>query len=271
MREGKHPMQTKRQAMLVGLGAAAGLGGLALGAGAIPVAADEADDAATAGETRTYVLVHGAWFGGWVWRDVAPALRALGHEVWTPTLTGLGERKHLAGSGYDLNTHVQDVVALIEMEDLRDVHLVGWSYGGMVTTGVLARVPDRIASMIYLDAFVPEDGKSLNDYAGISPSAAPLEPLSFEAMAFTDAEAIAFAEPRVTVQDSRTFSTPVEAIPRPDIPFTYVRFTRFGNPMFDQFLAEFEAAGHATHEIDSGHIGMLDHVPEVVELLANVE
>ena len=112
---------------------------------------------------HTYVLVAGAWHGGWVWRDVIPGLRSRGHAVTAPTLTGLGERRH-SGHDADLQTHVEDVVAHIEMEDLRDVTLVGWSYGGMVITGALARIPDRVKSMVYLDAFVPEDGVAAIDY-----------------------------------------------------------------------------------------------------------
>src|SRR5580698_648450 len=114
-------------------------------------------------EKRTFVLVHGGWCGGWLWRDVAPALQKLGHVVTTPTLTGLGERRHLGNSTATLSTHIEDIVAHIEMEGFQDVFLVSQSYGGMVATGTLTRIPDRIRSMIYLDAFVPEDGKSLVD------------------------------------------------------------------------------------------------------------
>jgi pimeloyl-ACP methyl ester carboxylesterase len=114
---------------------------------------------------RTYVLIHGGWYGGWVWRDVVPELRGLGHAVSAPTMTGVGERKHLISDSVGLTTNVDDIVHHIEMEGLRDIHLVGWSYGGMVATGVLARMPNRVRSVIYLDAFVPENGKALADYA----------------------------------------------------------------------------------------------------------
>ena len=113
--------------------------------------------------THTYVLIAGAWHGGWVWRQVAAGLRAIGHEVTAPTLTGLGERRHI-GENVDLDTHIEDVIAHIEMEGLTNVTLVGWSYGGMVITGVLARIPEKIKAMIYLDAFVPANGKALVDY-----------------------------------------------------------------------------------------------------------
>ncbi|HWY91708.1 MAG TPA: alpha/beta hydrolase, partial [Chthoniobacterales bacterium] len=110
-------------------------------------------------ERHTFVLVHGGWCGGWIWRYVAPALRERGHVVTTPTSTDLGERRHVGNRIATLSTHIEDIVAHIEMEGFQDVTLVSQSYGGMVATGTLA----RIRSMIYLDAFVPEDGKSLVD------------------------------------------------------------------------------------------------------------
>lgn len=109
----------------------------------------------------TFVLVHGGWQGGWSWRLLARVLRAGGHEVFAPTLTGLGERAHLAGMAINLDTHIADVVGTILCEDLRDVILVGHSYGGMVITGVADRVAERIARLVYLDALVPEDGDTL--------------------------------------------------------------------------------------------------------------
>jgi pimeloyl-ACP methyl ester carboxylesterase len=114
----------------------------------------------------TFVLVAGAWAGGWAWRRVTPTLRAAGHEVHTPTLTGLGERAHLASPQVNLDTHIQDIVSLLEVEDLRHVILVGWSYSGMVVTGVLDRVPERLTHVVYLDAEVPRDGESEFDVAG---------------------------------------------------------------------------------------------------------
>ena len=107
----------------------------------------------------TFVLVHGAWHGGWCWKRVAALLRQAGHEVFTPTLTGLGERAHLMHEGIDLNRHIQDILAVLQWEELSDVVLCGHSYGGMVVTGIADKVPERIRSLIYLDAFVPADGQ----------------------------------------------------------------------------------------------------------------
>jgi len=111
----------------------------------------------------TVVLVHGGWGGGYAWQHVARRLRAAGHEVYTPTLTGLGERVHLATPQVDLGTHIADVVNLLEAEDLSAVALAGHSYGGMVITGVAQCVPQRLDELIYLDAFVPRDGDALLD------------------------------------------------------------------------------------------------------------
>ena len=102
----------------------------------------------------TFVLVHGAWAGGVVWRQLAPRLRKAAHEVYAPTLTGIGDRKHLLNREIDLDTHIQDVIGVIDDEDLSDIVLVGHSYGGMVISGVADRVPEKVASLVYLDAFV---------------------------------------------------------------------------------------------------------------------
>jgi pimeloyl-ACP methyl ester carboxylesterase len=109
------------------------------------------------------VLVHGAWFGAWVWRDVASGLREMGHVVTTPTLTAIGERRYLGGASPNLSTHIKDVALHVEMEDLEDITLVGWSYGGLLTAGGLPPIEHRIKSMIYLDAFLPENGKAIID------------------------------------------------------------------------------------------------------------
>ena len=111
----------------------------------------------------TFVLVHGATHGGWCWKRVVPLLRAAGHEAYAPTLTGLGERAHLAHPGIDLATHVQDVVGVFEYEDLDRVVLVGHSYAGAVIAGVADRLPGRIAHLVYLDGAVAGAGQAVLD------------------------------------------------------------------------------------------------------------
>ena len=114
--------------------------------------------------SATFVLVHGAWHGGWCWTRVSPLLRAAGHTVFTPTLTGLGERSHLLTRDVDLETHITDIVQVLEFEDLENVVLVGHSYGGMVITGVADKVSGRISQLVYVDAMLPENGKAITDY-----------------------------------------------------------------------------------------------------------
>lgn len=114
----------------------------------------------------TFVLIPGGWCGGWVWKYVTPPLRRAGHEVYPITLTGMGERAHLAHKDVDLDTHIQDVVNVLVYEELTDVWLVGWSFGGMVIAGVADRVPERLGQLVYLDAAEPQDGQSNYDMAG---------------------------------------------------------------------------------------------------------
>ncbi len=118
---------------------------------------------AAGSEMADFVLVHSAWFGGWCWNKLVPLLSGHGHSVHTPTLTGLGERSHLAHPGIVLQTHVDDVVNMLTYEDLRGVILVGTSSSGAVITAVADRAPDRISQLICLDAFVPGDGQALWD------------------------------------------------------------------------------------------------------------
>ncbi len=116
--------------------------------------------------SKTFLVCHGAWGAGYGWRKMHPLMAAAGHRLVTPSYTGLGERSHLAHQGIDLEFHVNDMLQVLKYEDLSDVVLLGHSYGGMVATGVADRARDRIAQLIYLDAFVPEDGQSLFDLTG---------------------------------------------------------------------------------------------------------
>ncbi len=111
----------------------------------------------------TFVLVHDAWHGGWCWRKLAPFLHARDHQVYMPTLTGLGEHSHLLKREIGLETHIQDVVSLLTFEDLSDVILIGHGYGGMVISGAAEQAAQRITRLVYFDAFVPQDGQSCFD------------------------------------------------------------------------------------------------------------
>jgi pimeloyl-ACP methyl ester carboxylesterase len=187
----------------------------------------------------TFLIIHGAWSAGWAWTRFRPLLRERGHEVFTPTCTGLGERAHLASPQVSLDTHIADMLAVLDYEDLHDVVLVGHSYGGMVATGVADRAAARIAQLVYLDAFVPQDGQSAFDL--IPPKARdrnqdqarrdgdgwllPANPLPPD----TDPADVAWALPRRRMQPIGAFSTPVRlsgavnALPR-----SYIYCTRSG-------------------------------------------
>jgi pimeloyl-ACP methyl ester carboxylesterase len=177
------------------------------------------DDRAEGIGMATFVLVHGAWGGAWSWNKfVAPLLRDAGHAVFTATLTGLGERSHLATPDVSLDTHVQDVVNVLFYEDLSDVILVGHSYGGMVITGVADRAPERLRLLVYLDASTPADGQAIVDW-----SPGRREAVTEQARAEGEgwkippgdlppdqpAEITAWATPRRAYQPLRTFLEPI--------------------------------------------------------------
>jgi pimeloyl-ACP methyl ester carboxylesterase len=113
--------------------------------------------------SKTFLVCHGAWSAGWAWKKMHPLMQAAGHRLVTPTYTGLGERAHLAHPAINLDTHIEDMLNVIKYEDLRDIVLIGHSYGGMVATGVADRARDKVRQLIYIDAFVPQDGQSLLD------------------------------------------------------------------------------------------------------------
>lgn len=230
-------------------------------------------------EKNTFVLIHGAFYGGWVWRDVVRGLRQMGHAVTAPTLAGLGERRHLEWRTASLATHIEDVVAHIEMEDLNDVSLVGWSYGGMVSTGVFARLQNKIKSMIYLDAFVPDDGKALIDYQvprsrAIAETSKeqdfPIPPYPVEHFGVTDPAIVDFIKARQSPQPWRTFFEPVKLPRRPTIPISYIRCMAFKNPPFDEALNRMRAdpAVRVT-ALDAGHLCMLTNPQETINSLTD--
>jgi len=180
----------------------------------------------------TFVLVHGAWGGAHGWRHVRRLLTTAGHEASAPGLTGVGERVHLVSPQIGLGTHVTDVVHHVVYEDLRDVVLVGFSYGGMVVTGALDAIGNRVRSLVYVDAFVPGDGDSVHSLLG-SPGAGPPPPgqtwlVDGPARGYDDPAEEAFAVVRRTPQPIGCFTEPVRlSRPLEDWPFsrTYVRAT----------------------------------------------
>jgi len=236
----------------------------------------------------TIVLVHGAWHGGWCWKRVTPLLRAAGHEVYTPTLTGLGDRVHLLGPDITLSTHIDDVVNLLSYEDLTDVLLVGHSYGGMVITGAAEKVPERLAHLVYLDAFVPTDGRSLIDY--YAPEVAErwkaracsegrgygIPPTPPEVLGVSRDDDLAWVRPKLGQQPLRTFLDPVQlsnAAAR-DLPRTYIYCSspwvgRVGP--FGQF-ANWIRTDHDWHylEMATGHDAMVTAPRELATTLIEI-
>jgi pimeloyl-ACP methyl ester carboxylesterase len=230
---------------------------------------------------RTYVLIHGAWFGGWVWKGTAAALRADGHTVYAPSLTGLGDRRHLLRPGINLDTHSDDIVNLITDEELRDVVLVGWSYGGMVVGNVLARAPDKVASVVYLDAFLPDAGRSLasyvyqgEEYRRLAEQAAANQDVSvpdIESM-LAGPEMAKSAKARVSPHPIQTFLQPSKAPKkRPEVPHTYILASQFKRPVFKPFYERFrdEKLGDA-HVLDTRHATMLTDPEGTTALLKRV-
>jgi pimeloyl-ACP methyl ester carboxylesterase len=226
-----------------------------------------------------FVLVHGAWHGGWCWRHVAPILRRAGHAVYTPTLTGLGERAHLARPGIDLALHIQDVVAVLEMEDLRDVVLLGHSYGGMVVTGAADRAPERIRRLVYLDAFVPEDGKCLLDYALPERAArfreegereGSVTPPPVSLWGLVAPEHVAFTRPRENRHPYHCFTQPIRLVNSAAraLPKTFVYCSSPATGSFDQFAAKYRGdPAWRFHELKTGHDCMILVPEEVAAIL----
>ena len=223
----------------------------------------------------TFVLIHGAWHGGWCWRFVRPLLDK--HQVFAPSLTGLGERKHLARPDVNLDTHINDVVNLLEMEDLRDVVLVGHSYGGMVVTAAAERARSRIKRVVYLDAFVPEDGKCVLDYVvperaarmreegERSGSVAP-PPLSL--WGITKQEHIDFIKPREVRHPYGCFSQRISLREEISLPRTFVYCSSPATGSFDQFAAKYRNdPAWRFHELKTGHDAMILMPARVAEIL----
>jgi pimeloyl-ACP methyl ester carboxylesterase len=207
------------------------------------------------------VVAHGAWSAGWAWKKMRPLMRARGHEIFTPTYTGLGERAHLAAPAINLDSHIRDMLGVLEYEDLTDVVLIGHSYGGMVATGVADRARGRIKQLIYLDAFAPEDGKALHDYM----SAERREATRREAIdgwrvpppvppPDTSPEDLAWIEPRRVSQPLQTFEQALRFRGGPlTLPRSYIYCARNTPSPFRQFLERAKKEGWPAYEIDASH------------------
>jgi pimeloyl-ACP methyl ester carboxylesterase len=229
----------------------------------------------------TFVLVHGAWHGAWCWRRVARLLTAKGHDVFTPTLTGVAERSHLLTPDIDLATHILDVVNEMTWQELKDVVLVGHSYAGMVMSGVAEKMEQAIGSFVMLDAFLPESGQSLVD---LQP------PPARDAVLAAEGGGATVMPPRpaamFNVNDKDRAWVDAQCTPHPIKCFTqtlalsgareriakkaYIRAASYPSPPFDHGLATARARGWRSYEVVCGHDVMLDRPERLAEILQEV-
>lgn len=231
---------------------------------------------------HTFVLVHGAWHGGWCWRRVAEPLRARGHRVLTPTLTGLGERSHLLRADIDLDTHITDVVNVVIWEDLREIVLVGHSYAGWVISGVVERVLPAVSSIVYLDAFFPDDGQRGLDLqpepvrqdilAAVADGAIarPVPPPEFFDV---NPEDRAWVASKLTPQPIGVGLEPIRLTgARERVPCkTYIRATGSARPSFDAVAERLRRdPAWRLYDVPCGHDVMLDMPDRLVEILEEV-
>ncbi|NGM88291.1 alpha/beta hydrolase [Parapusillimonas sp. SGNA-6] len=233
----------------------------------------------------TFVLVHGAWHGGWCWSRVAERLRAQGHRVYTPTLTGLGERHHLLHDGITLHTFIDDVVNVLTFEALEDVVLVGHSFGGVVITGVADRVPERLRRLIYLDGFLLENGVSTFDTLppdvvekiraksqppGNGAAAAAIPTPQARHLGLSETSDLAFVEGRLTPQPLGSYETAL-ALKGPignGLPCTYLHCTSPSYGPVEGSRAWVKQQGTwQWGEVAAGHDAMVSHPDAVAEAL----
>ena len=229
----------------------------------------------------TFVLVHGAWHGGWGWVRLVALLRKQGHTVFAPTLTGLGERSHLIRPDIDASQHITDIVNVIRYERLTDIVLVGHSYGGGVVFGVAEVLPDTIKSIVFLDAFIPDDGDATVDLvqpavktiilaaAARGETTVPVR----DAAAFNVNEkdrawvdSLALPQPIGTMIEKLKLTGARERIANK----TYIRATGYPNVSFEKAHARAKAEGWRTYEVPCGHNVMVDRPQRLAEILNEV-
>jgi pimeloyl-ACP methyl ester carboxylesterase len=232
--------------------------------------------------SATFLLVHGAWGGGWHWRRVADRLRSRGHIVFAPTLTGLGERAHLLHPGVDLSLHVADVLGVIKYESLDDIVLVGHSYGGFVISGVAETIRGKIRSIVFLDAFVPDDGDALVEIVqpavqeiihGAQARGDGTVPVRDAAAFRMNEKDRAWADSLANPQPIGTFFEKIWLTGARDriAKKTYIRATGYPNVPFDKFYERAKAdPSWGTYEVNCGHHIMIDEPDRLAEILIEV-
>jgi pimeloyl-ACP methyl ester carboxylesterase len=233
----------------------------------------------------TFVLVHGGAHGGWCFQPLARVLRNNGHDVYTPTLTGLGEWAHLFNADVDLDRHIDDVVAVLHYEDLRDAILVGHSYGGAVITGAADRAPDRVSHRVYLDSMEPKDGQSMVDIAGPFMAAAQRDSRTIDGVEMclfpsdetlpyygvVDPRTLNWMRERLTPHPWRCFEQPLtltDPVALQAIPQSHISTTMFLSLRNVDRLRE--KADGRVWDIDTGHDLMITEPNKVAEYLGRV-
>lgn len=254
---------------------------LNLAVGAAAAAGLPEHSAARAADPKTFVLVHGAFHGGWCWAQVAERLRAKGHRAFTPTFTGVGERAHLLNPTIDLQTFIQDVIAVVEAEELQGVTLVAHSFRGYVASGVIDRIPGRIASAIYLDAPMGSNGVSVLGEAPADVRQARLAaasevngtrviaPPSSTAFGLSDAAQVAWVNRRMTPMPLKAYNTPL-ALKGPPGGSQPKRFIRCVEPALPNIEASAQYArehGWKYSELQTGHDAMVSMPDQLAEML----
>ena len=256
------------------------LGAMTAGAGAIGMATRGQAQASR----KTFVLLHGAWHGGWCWRRVADLLQKQGHKVFTPTLTGVGERAHLMSKNINLDTHITDVVNVFKWEDIGDVCLVVHSYGGWPGSGALEQIGDRVSSIVWLDAFKPEDGQRGFDYASEFSRKALLASVEkgepgrpapkAEAFAVVGETDRAWVDAKTTPQPNGVALQPIKLTGAREkiAKKTYIRAPRYPQPAFDKAFAECKAdrTWRTFETTTAGHDVMVDDPEWLVGILLQV-
>jgi pimeloyl-ACP methyl ester carboxylesterase len=230
----------------------------------------------------TFVLVHGAWQGGWTWDRVAPLLRAQDHAVQTPTLTGVGDRAHLISPQVGLDTHIQDVVATIQNERLSDVILVGHSYGGQVIAGVASALPGALARLVYLDAFVPNDGESATQQQPETIAQHYRESVqehgfgwllptrNLEVLGVTDPVDVEWLSSLMVPHPYKGFNDPVRVTPEAlAIPSSFIESVDWMR-VFQSGRERAQSRGWPVHELQTGHQSMTTAPHKLAELLNQI-
>lgn len=266
---------TKRTTRRAVLGVGAGLTSTALLGGLIRPAKAQAGGS-------TFVLVHGAWRGGWCWRKVADLLTAKDHKVYTPTLTGLGERSHLMSGLINLDTHTNDIVNVVKWEGLENFVLVGHSYGGWPISAAAEHLVPKIASIVFLDAFYPSNGQRGLDLQSEQSRKDVLAAVGRGEVGRTGPSAKAFGnnEANWAWIDAKTTQQPIGVSLQPIgltgarekvAKKTYIRAKNYQSAQFDKHIAELKATpGWKTYEVASGHDVMIDAPDRLAEILIDV-